>query len=235
MKDKPQNSLESIALFWPLLLVPATLYLVKAYGNIAGTILLGVLFGWIIIYKADVRTRRLMIVLATISAIFETANVGAGLYAYAGTRGSLFWISLGWAIFGWWAIQLTPVLSKLNKKAAFGILGAALLLFPALNGTLSVSSAIAFAGVYFLSLASAIPVGVYVFSSLFGILAEYSGTALGVWNYFDLTKPIGNIIPVDLASLALSYSVVLAVCFWISGFENTGESKEKAKGGRKRT
>ncbi|HLD75558.1 MAG TPA: hypothetical protein VI874_00945, partial [Candidatus Norongarragalinales archaeon] len=59
---------------------------------------------------------------------------------------------------------------------------------------------------------------VYAFSSMFAIIAEFSGTFAGVWTYFDLAK---KAVPADLAMLALIYPTVLAFSFWISGYERT--------------
>ena len=209
---------------WPLALVPLTLFLVKNYGHSAGNLLLGAVFAYLFIKKSDIRTRRLMVVLAVMGAIFETANVAAGLYSYFGTLGSPLWISLGWALLGWWVASLEPILSRVRNKAALYASGAAVMLFPLLNGNFSLSSPIAVAGLYALSLASTLPFAVYAFAALFAILAEYAGTFAGVWGYFN---PAGTraAVPPDLAGLAMAYAIVLAFCFWVSGYETLAKKR----------
>ncbi len=210
----------SVFSFWPVLFVPATLYAVRAFGHVGADLLLGALFFYLFVFKSGLAVRRLMICLAVLATLFETANVAAGIYKYDGVLGGPLWISLGWGILGWWTDSLRPGLSKISFRHAFAGICAALLLFPLLNGTLSVASAIAAAGFYALSLATTSPFGLFLFTALFSMLAEYSGTAMKVWTYFDLNGSGAAIAP-NLALLSLAYSMVMAFAFWVSGYEKT--------------
>ncbi|MBI3588264.1 DUF2878 family protein [Candidatus Micrarchaeota archaeon] len=216
--SRPGNAIGKILLLWPLVFIPITLYAVTQFGNPAGNAVLGALFLYLLAFKSGLRARRLMVALAVLGMIFETANVAAGIYKYSGTIGAPVWIALGWAILGWWVSELMPQFSKIGFKPAFVAASAALVAFPFLNHTLGLSTPIAIAGLYALSLSSQMPFAAFAFTSLFAMLAEYSGTAFGAWKYFDLSGS-GVAVPPDLAGLAMGYSVVMAFCFWISGYE----------------
>lgn len=216
MKNQDVDWLSVLLHLWPLLFVPLTLFAVKSYGHVAGNLLLGALFLYLIVARSDLKTRRLMIVLAVFSTLFETANVASGAYTYHGTLGAPLWIGLGWAILGWWLVQLSPKLKSVPFWPAFGVASAALALASYLTGTLSVQVAFSVAGLYVLSLAIAQPFAIYAFTSLFAIVAEWSGTFAGVWTYYDAAQ---KAVAPDLAMLALVYPVVLAFSFWVSGFE----------------
>ncbi|MEM4255105.1 MAG: hypothetical protein QXR53_02130 [Candidatus Norongarragalinales archaeon] len=217
---------KKISLLWPFAFVPATLYAAKAFGHLAATVLLSALFFFLFVRRADVKTRRLMIVLAVFSAVFETANVGVGAYKYSGTIATPVWISIGWGILGWWLASLEKEFAKIGFKTAFAAICVMLVAFPFYNNTLSASSAIAIAGLYMLSLCVSQPFSIYAFTALFGMIAEYAGTAVGVWTYYSAA---GSGIPVqpDLAFLALAYSLILAFCFWTSGFEGKIDRKRR--------
>jgi hypothetical protein len=212
------NPLAAALEFWPLVMVPIMLFAVRQFGNNAGNLILGALFFYLIVMKADGPVRRLMIVLAVIGAIFETANVAAGFYSYAGTIGSPVWVSLGWGILGWWVTRLEPTLSKIPFIPAFAISVLMVCSNIVLGSGLTISIPIAIAGLYVVSVCSKKPFGIYAFTTFFGVLAEYSGTATKTWTYYSLSGT-GLPVPVDLASLALSYAVVLMFCFWLSGYE----------------
>ena len=211
--------LKKISLLWPFLFVPATLYIAKSFGHLAATFVLSVLFFSLFVFKADVKTRRLMLVLAVFSAVFETANIGVGAYKYLGTITTPTWISIGWGILGWWLVSLEKEFSKISFKTSFAAICVLLVAVPWFNNSLSVSSAIAIAGLYLLSLCVSQPFSIYAFTALFGMIAEYSGTAAGVWAYFSPSDGKTPVSP-DLAYLALGYALILAFCFWISGYEN---------------
>ncbi len=211
--------LQKIFLLWPLVFVPVTLYVVTTFGNSAGNVLLGALFFYLLVRKADLRTRKLMVTLAIVSMLFETANVAAGIYKYAGTLGSPAWISFGWAILGWWVSSLRPELERIEFRHAFASVAIALVAVQLATSSFSlVSSVIAIAGLYALSLASRQPFATFAFVSFFAFVAEHFGPASGAWTYFDLSGSGAAIAP-DLASLALAYSSVFAFCSWVSGFE----------------
>ncbi len=213
-----ENFFQKSSLLWPFVFVPITLYAAKTFGHLAATLLLSALFFYLFVFKAERKTRRLMIVLAVFSAAFETANVGAGLYSYPGTIGAPLWISIGWAVLGWWLASLEKQFSKISFKTSFAVISLLLVAFPLYNNSFSVNSAMAIAGLYMLSLCISQPFSLYAFTALFAMVVEYSGTVTGVWNYFNLNGTNG-IVPADLAYLALAYSLILAFCFWISGYE----------------
>ncbi|MBI2444813.1 hypothetical protein HYV43_00290 [Candidatus Micrarchaeota archaeon] len=202
---------------WPLAFVPLTILAVQRMGHDGGNVLLGALFFYLFIKKADIKVRRLMIVLAVFSSLFETANVASGAYTYFGTLGSPLWIGLGWAILGWWFVQLQQAAGKISPHHAFGAIAVAIATASFFNHTLGLSTAIAILGLYALGLAVRQPFALYAFTALFAMIAEWSGTYAGIWGYFDLAH---QPVPPDLAMLALAYSVVMAFSIWISGFEN---------------
>ncbi len=212
------SPLSQLFLLWPVIFVPLTLYGVSQFGNSAGNVLLGTLFFYLIAFRSDIRTRKLMISLAVLGMIFETANVAAGLYKYSGILGAPVWIPLGWAILGWWVVQLEPVLAKTGRNAWLGLVSAIIAAAAFLNGSLSLSLPIAIAGLYVVSISSSRPFGVYAFTALFCVLAEFSGPAVGVWKYFSPTGS-GAVVPPDLAALSMAYAVVMAFSSWLSGFE----------------
>ncbi len=212
------NPLSILPQLWPALFVPLTLYGVSQLGNSAGDVLLGALFFYLIAFRSDIRSRKLMITLAVLGMIFETANVAAGLYKYGGILGAPVWIALGWAILGWWVVQLEPALGKVQRNAWLVLVSVVIAAAAFLNGSLSLSLPIAIAGLYVISVSSTRPFGVYAFTALFGVLAEFSGPAAGVWNYFSPSGS-GAVVPPDLAALALAYASVMAFCSWASGFE----------------
>ncbi len=224
---KPHSPLDRLFLLWPLFFIPITLYAVKAFGHLAGTLLLSVVFAYLFIYKAETRLRRLMIVLVVFSQVFETANVASGAYRYAGIIGAPLWISLGWGILGWWLASLEKEFAKISFKTAFAAICVLLIAFPLANGSLSATSLIAAVGLYLLSLCVSQPFSTYAFTAFFGMLAEYSGTATGIWTYYDTLIGAVPIHP-DLASLALAYATVLAFSIWVSGYE-TGSNKTKTR------
>ncbi len=202
---------------WPLLFVPMTILVVQRFGHDGANVLLGALFLYLVIQKADLKLRRLMITLALFSGIFETANVASGAYTYFGAVGSPLWISLGWAILGWWFMQLKPAAEKISFNASFAGIAVVIAAASFFNHTLGLTTLIAIAGLYALGLAIRQPFALYAFTSLFAIIAEWSGTMGGIWGYFGLNH---QAVPPDLAMLALAYSVVMAFSIWISGFEN---------------
>jgi hypothetical protein len=209
---------------WPVLFVPLTLYGVSQFGNSAGDVLLGALFFYLVVFRSDLRTRKLMITLAVLGMIFETANVAAGLYKYGGILGAPVWIALGWAILGWWVVQLESSLARVERNTWLLIVSVVVAAASFLNGSLSISLPIAVAGLYVISVSSNRPFGVYAFTALFGLVAEFSGTAAGVWKYFAPTGG-GAVVPPDLAALALAYASVMAFCSWASGFEPVTQAR----------
>ncbi|MDP2717615.1 MAG: DUF2878 family protein [Candidatus Micrarchaeota archaeon] len=215
----------AVASLWPLLFVPLTLMAVLSFGHDGGNLLLGALFIYLFVRHADLKTRRLMIVLAVFSGLFETANVASGAYEYFGTLGSPLWISLGWAIMGWWVVHILPLARRVPFKAAYAVAAGAIVAAAYLNGTLSLTTPIALAGLYALSLAVTQPFAIYAFTALFAIVAEFSGTFSGVWGYFNFD---GYPMPPDLAMLALVYPTVMAFSFWASGFEGHAENQGQA-------
>lgn len=224
---KRDSILQRLFLLWPLVFIPITLYAVKAFGHLAGTLLLSAVFAYLFIYKAEMRLRRFMIVLVVFSAVFETSNVASGAYKYAGTIGSPLWISLGWGILGWWLASLEKEFAKISFKTSFAAICVLLVAFPLVNGSLSATSLIAAAGLYLLSLCITQPFSVYAFTAAFGMLAEYAGTATGIWTYYDTFFGVIPIHP-DLATLALAYAGVLAFSIWVSGYE-TSSNKTKTR------
>ena len=211
---------------WPILFVPATLYVVMQFGNDYANILVAILFFGVFAFKSDMRTRRLMLVLAAMGNIFETANTAAGFYKYIGTLGAPLWIPLGWAVLGWWVASMEGEFRKISMKTGMAVTSAALLLSPLAVGSISISSIIAIAGLYCISLASRLPYAAFGFTALFSIMLEYMGTTIGAWQYFD---PMGSgaPIPPNLAALAMAYATALALCLWISGFEKPEGKGEK--------
>lgn len=202
---------------WPLAFVPLTIFAVQKFGHEAANILLGVLFLGLFVWKADLPLRRLMIVLAVFSGLFETANVASGAYTYFDSLASPLWISLGWAILGWWFMQLKDEAAKISNNSAFAFTLIILVAVSFFNHTLSLSTPIALAGLYALSLAVRQPFALYAFASIFALIAEFSGTYAGIWGYFNVNN---QPVPPDLAMLALAYPTILAFSIWISGFEN---------------
>ncbi|MBI5226533.1 hypothetical protein HY994_04860 [Candidatus Micrarchaeota archaeon] len=213
----PNGLLSILPKLWPLAFVPITILVVQRFGHDGANLLLGALFLYLFIQKADLRLRRLMIVLAVFSGLFETANVASGAYTYFGALASPLWISLGWAILGWWFMQLKPALEKVPFNAAFAAISIVIAAASFSNHTLGLTTAISIAGLYALSLSVKQPFAMFAFSSLFAIIAEVSGTYGRIWGYFDLNHAP---VPPDLAMLALVYSVVMAFSIWISGYEN---------------
>jgi len=213
-----QDLAAAILKLWPLFFVPLTILAVQRFGHDGANLLLGALFLYVFIKKADVKLRRLMIVLAVFSGLFETANVASGAYTYFGTLGSPLWIGLGWAILGWWFIQLKQTAERIPVHASFAAISIIIAVVAAANNTLGLTTIIAIAGLYALSLSVRQPFALYAFTSVFAIIAEWSGTYSGLWGYFDLN---GAPVAPDLAMLALVYSVVMAFSIWVSGYENT--------------
>ncbi len=209
--------LSFLAKLWPLILVPLTIIAVKQFGHDGANVLLGALFILVFAKKADLKTRRLMIVLAVLSGLFETANVASGAYQYFGALGSPLWISLGWAILGWWFVQLTKEAEKISFNAAFAATAIVIALASFANQTLTLTTPISIAALYALSLAVRQPFALYAFVSLFAIIAEWSGTFGNVWGYFNLNH---QPVPPDLATLAMAYPIVMAFSVWVSGYEN---------------
>jgi hypothetical protein len=217
MTNQTATAFSAIASLWPLLFVPLTLMAVLSFGHDGGNLLLGALFLYLFVRHADLKTRRLMIVLAVFSGLFETANVASGAYQYVGTLGSPLWISLGWAIMGWWVVKILPLARKIPFNAAYATTAAVIVIASFFNQTISLTTPIALAGLYALAQAVRQPFAIYAFTSLFAIIAEFSGTFSNVWNYFNVN---GNLIPPDLAMLALVYPIVMAFSIWVSGYEN---------------
>ncbi len=211
------SAISTVAKVWPLAFVPLTILAVQRLGHDGGNVLLGALFFYLFIKKADLKVRRLMIVLAVFSSLFETANVASGAYTYFGTLGSPLWIGLGWAILGWWFVQLQPAAGKIASNHAFWAISVLIAAAAFFNQTLGLTTAIAILGLYALGLAVRQPFALYAFTALFAMIAEWSGTYAGIWGYFDLAH---QPVPPDLAMLALAYSVVMAFSIWISGFES---------------
>lgn len=209
------RSLKDVAfLLIPIVFAPPILWATRTYGNLFGDFLVGAIF-FAAAYVSSRETRKLMISLAVISGMFETANVAVGSYAYHGTTGSPLWVSLGWGALGWWLVN-AEALKKLESRTAFVLASAVIAVTSVITGTLSPFILIAIAGLYILSLASSQKFGMFLGTAFLGCFIEYFGTRFGAWGYLNST---GSVVLPSFASLALSYSAVFAFCFWISGYE----------------
>ncbi|GEM_PF-1538642 len=212
---------------WPLAFVPLTIVLVQNVGHDAANVLLGALFLFVFIYRSDIRLRRFMIVLAVFSGVFETANLASGSYRLDGAVYSPLWISLGWAILGWWLIKLEPLAKNVSFTAAFVSATVVILLANLATQTLSVGTPLALAGLYALGLAVRQPFALYAFVCVFSILAELSGTFSGLWGYYAAD---GRPLLPDFALMALLYCAVIVSAIWISGYETLPANGKKPNG-----
>lgn len=209
------RSLKDVAfLLIPVVLAPPILLFTRVYGNLYGDFVVGVIF-FAAAYFSSKETRKLMITLAVISGMFETANVAVGSYAYNGTSGSPLWVSLGWGALGWWLVN-SSILKNLEFKAAFPLSVLVIFSTAVLTNTLSPFLIISIAGLYVISLASSQKYGMFLGTAFLGCFIEYFGTFFGAWSYLNSA---GSVVLPSFASLAMSYSAVYAFCFWVSGYE----------------
>lgn len=205
----------------PLLLIPATFIFVIPYGHDATNLFIGGVFAWVFLFKADMRGRRLMVILSTFAFAFETANVASGFYHYAGHPSLPMWVAMGWAVLGWYIVSLMPIFKKVPEWLAVGANALALLFVAIQYNFWSVTLLFAAAGPYVYTRASStLPSMFFAFGSIIGLVLEVSGTFLGVWAY---TTAAGLPTTPEFGQLALGYATVLIFCYWLAGYDRLEE------------
>ncbi len=208
---------ESLTILLPLALIPLVIFSVLNFGSLAGIAILGITSAYLYLFKADAHTRRLMLVLVIFSQIFETMNVIGNFYNYQGDRGTPLWVSLGWAVLGWYALSVKSVLEKLNDKWTYAVLAVLYGALAVLFNTFTVYVIFGFACVYFAQIASKnFKASYFAFLSVLGILIEYCGTHLGAWTYY--TREGLAYFP-DYFGLGLAYMMAVLFCMWVVGMD----------------
>jgi hypothetical protein len=213
------NFRELVFLLLPLILIPLTLYAVKSFGHVAGDVIIGAVFFIGIVKFASGSERRFMVILMIFSSLFESINVASGSYKYLGVVWVPLWVGLGWGILGLHLFKNRKLFGKLPPKAAYAL--ACVLYFAtwAYSGfaILGLIPAIfAVLGVYVLSLSAKLPPSFFLASGFLGVLIEFSGTNLGIWQYFD---EAGMPIAAPLSILGLAYASVVTFVLWLSGLD----------------
>ena len=205
----------------PLLLIPITFIVLKPYGHDVINLFIGAVFAWVFLFKADLRGRRLMIILSTFAFAFETANVASGFYHYTGHDNLPMWVAMGWAVLGWYIVSLIPLFQKVKEWIAISLNAIALLLVAFAYNFWGVSLLFAAAGPFVYTRGSlTLPTMFFAFGSIIGLVIEVSGTALGMWAYNTATGLPA--IP-EFGQLALGYATVLIFCYWLAGYDRLEE------------
>ncbi|MFA6330027.1 MAG: hypothetical protein WCX64_05095 [Candidatus Micrarchaeia archaeon] len=218
---EPSLTSDLIRVFLPLLLIPATFILVLPFGHEATNLFIGAVFACVFLWKADVRGRRLMVMLSAFAFVFETANVGTGFYSYTGYNMTPLWVAMGWSVLGWYIVSLIPVFRKVPDWVAYAVNALALLAVAVYFNFWHVSMLFAAVGVaLFSKTTSRVPGAFFAFGSLMGLLIEVSGTALSRWTYYSAQ---GLPTTPEFGQLALGYSVALLFCFWLAGYDRLEE------------
>lgn len=223
-KENSSLVLNIIRVCLPLLLIPATFIFVIPYGHDAASLFIGAVFAYVFLFKSDLRGRRLMIILSTFAFVFETANIALGFYHYTGHPSLPLWVTMGWAVLGWYLVSLIPVFRKVSEWAAVAANTIALLLVAIQYNFWQVSMLFAAAGPFVYARASAtLPTMFFAFSSIIGLVIEVCGTALGVWAY---TNAAGLPATPEFGQLALGYATVLIFCYWLAGYDRLEEKAD---------
>ncbi len=203
----------------PLLLIPLTLYSVLLFGQIAGTVIIGLAFLIGIAKFADKKERKFMIILAVFSSLFENLNVALGSYQYLGVAEAPIWVGLGWGILGLYLIKHQKLLAKVPNNITYALACGLYLVIWGMSGfslAALIPSIFGVLTIYVLTLSSNLPSSFFLSASALGMLIEFSGTSFGIWTYFD---QLGLPIPPPLASLGLAYASVLTFALWLSGMD----------------
>ncbi|MFH0737089.1 MAG: hypothetical protein V1827_00875 [Candidatus Micrarchaeota archaeon] len=203
----------------PLLLIPLTLYSVSSFGHDAGNAIIGLAFLICFARFADAKERWMMITLAILATLFETANVATGSYRYAGTNSTPIWVCLGWGILGIYLLKNQRVFAMAGANAAYAIAALAYLgawLYTGALASMLLYSLFAVLTVYALGLVSERPPSFFLSAGLLGVIIELCGTSFKVWSYFG---PGGGIIPVNTGSIGLAYATVVAFGMFLCGLD----------------
>jgi hypothetical protein len=213
------NFRETAFFLLPLLLIPLTLFAVKSFGQVAGDAIIGAAFFIGIAKFAEGNERRFMIIMAIFSSIFESINVASGSYKYLGVVWVPIWVGLGWGLLGLYLFKQRKLFARLGARAAYAISCLLYLATWAYSG-FSIAGLIpalfAVLGVYVLSLSAKLPPAFFLAGGFLGVLIEFSGTNLGVWQYFD---EAGVPIAAPLSMLGLAYASVVAFGLWLGGLD----------------
>ena len=204
-------------LLLPLFIIPLTLYSVSLFGHNAANAIIGLFFViGVAKFTKTKEEKRFAIILAIFAFVFETANLAIGAYKYVDVVFAPIWVGLGWGVVGLYLLRNSLVLKTITDKHTYVILSLLYLLLWLYNGTIFsefIFFIFSLAAVYVLSISSKFSASFFGFTSILGIVIEFSGTSFGIWAYLS---ELGNVIPAPLAQLGMAYTSVVAFCLWIS-------------------
>ena len=210
------NLREALTLLLPLILIPITLYGVLLFGHDTGNVIIGIAFFiGVIKFTKTKEEKRFMIVLAIFSMLFEIANVAIGFYKYLDVVMVPNWIGLGWGVLGLYLIRNSSVISRISDQLTYFIMSVVYLSYWLASGMqipILIVVIFAIATIYLLSLSSKFSTSFFGFASLMGVIIEFSGTELGIWNYLD---NFGAVVFPNLAHLGMSYAAAIAFVLWL--------------------
>jgi hypothetical protein len=191
-------------------------------GHDFANMLIGAIAFYLFLYESTLRQRRLMIIMQVFAYAFETANVSSGFYHYVFPTMPYYsavplWITLGWAIMGWWSVRAIDRFRRVPAWFSYSIAGAAMISVGFAFDYWMPSMVFAIFGIYLAERACRqIPVGLIVFATVFGILNEVFGPLSGVWSFTD-AHGISHIPEFGL--LSIGYAYVLVFCMWLAGYD----------------
>ncbi len=214
---KAAGLFEFIRIAFPLALIPIVFAFLFPYGHDVINLFIGAVLFYVFLFQADPRARRLIVILSVFAGIFEIANVASGFYSYAGHPLVPLWVAMGWAVLGWYAVWLVPVLRKIPDWLAFSASTLALLIVSMSYHYWALSMLFAAVGVVLLARASTrLPAAFFAFGAIIGLVLEVAGTYLGVWKY---TTASGALAIPEFGQLSIGYAMVLAFAAWAAGYD----------------
>jgi len=205
-----------IDILLPLVMLAVASYSISSYGTDTATVILGITMLYYF-NKSTTNVKRYMITLIIITAIYETANVASGKYAYTNVSIIPFWVPIGWSILGWWALNLRQYI-KLEDKHALAFLFVVQVGVFLLYSQSLLSILIALTGIWVIAKATTFKISFFIGPYLAALLIEFMGTYLGLWVYSS-----SNGLPGDWIILAFGYVSVIGFCLWLAGIKSESD------------